>query len=30
MGLRHASDRPYEPFVFLLEALTRPPGEAPA
>jgi D-lactate dehydrogenase len=24
MGLRHATGRPYESFVFLLEALTRP------
>ena len=30
MGLRHASGRPFESFVFMLEALTRPPGEAPA
>jgi D-lactate dehydrogenase len=27
MGLNHASGRPFESFVFLLEALTRPPGE---
>jgi D-lactate dehydrogenase len=26
MGLRHASGRPFESFVFLLEALTRPAG----
>ena len=30
MGLRHASGQSYESFVFLLEALTRPPGEASA
>jgi len=30
MGLRHASGRPFESFVFLLEALTRPAGAASA
>jgi D-lactate dehydrogenase len=30
MGLRHATGRPYESFVFLLEALSRPVRDAPA
>jgi len=27
MGMRHATGRPYESFVFLLEQLTRPQPE---
>ncbi|MFF3950586.1 FAD-binding and (Fe-S)-binding domain-containing protein [Streptomyces sp. NPDC001902] len=30
MGLRHATGRPYESFVFLLEQMTRPPADAPS
>ncbi|MDX2814747.1 (Fe-S)-binding protein [Streptomyces sp. PA03-5A] len=30
MGLRHATGRPYESFVFLLEEMTRPPADAPS